>query len=53
MENLLRIKGHNQQIRSNGIAIVVSVNNHSQNNLKKHYDSTNIDWALLERQLHK
>ena len=53
MENLLRIKGRNQRIRSDGIAIVVSVNDRSQNDLEKHYDSTNIDWALLERQLHK
>ncbi|KAH1971260.1 hypothetical protein KXV92_007769 [Aspergillus fumigatus] len=53
MENLLHVKRRNRRIRSEGTAIVVSVNDRSQNDLEKHYHSTNIDWAPVERQLRR
>ncbi|KMU74832.1 hypothetical protein CISG_00762 [Coccidioides immitis RMSCC 3703] len=53
MESSLHVKRRNQRVRSDGTDIVVSVNDRSQNNLEKHYNSTNIDWTPVERQLRR
>ena len=53
IEELVHMKKHNQQVWSEDMAIVVSVNHHNQGPLEKLYNSTNIDWKPVERQLCK
>jgi hypothetical protein len=54
LEEMLQTKKkRHQRVRSEGTAITVSVNDRSQRNLEKFYNSANINWKPMEKQLHK
>lgn len=54
VENMLQTKKkRRQRVRSEGKAVTVKVNERSEANLKKFYNSTNINWTPLEKQLRK
>lgn len=54
IEDMLQTKKkRHQRVRSEGTAITVAVNDRSQRNLEKFYNSANINWKPLEKQLYK
>ncbi|KAJ5117746.1 hypothetical protein N7448_011378 [Penicillium atrosanguineum] len=54
VENMLQTKKkRHQRVRSEGTAVTVKVNERSQANLEKFYNSTNINWTPVEKQLRK
>ncbi|KAJ5808834.1 hypothetical protein N7474_010103 [Penicillium riverlandense] len=46
-------KKRHQRVRSEGTAVTISVNDRSQRNLENFYNSTNINWKPVEKQLRK
>ncbi|OQE13971.1 hypothetical protein PENSTE_c040G02116 [Penicillium steckii] len=54
VENMLQTKKKRyQRVRSEGTAVTVKVDERSQKKLEKFCNSTNIDWAPVEKQLRK
>lgn len=54
VENMLQTKKkRHQRVRSEGTAVTVKVDERSQRNLEKFYNSINIDWIPVETQLRK
>lgn len=53
VEELVHMKKRNRRVRLEDTAIVVSINHRNQGPLEKLYNSTNIDWKPVERQLRK
>ena len=53
IEELVHMKKRNRRVRSEDTAIVVSINHRNQGPLEKLYNSANIDWKPVERQLRK
>ena len=52
LEELLRSKvAHNRPIRCDDTTVVASVNDRSERDLTKRFNSTNIDWSVIEKQL--
>ncbi|KAJ5808848.1 hypothetical protein N7474_010117, partial [Penicillium riverlandense] len=52
-EMLQTKKKRHQRVLSEGTAVTISVNDRSQRNLEKFYNSTNINWKPVEKQLRK
>ncbi|KAJ5155649.1 hypothetical protein N7492_008452 [Penicillium capsulatum] len=54
VEDMLQMKKkRNQCVRSEGTAITVSVNDKTLKDFEKFFNSTDIDWKPVEKQLHK
>lgn len=54
LEDMLQTKKkRNQRVRSEGTAIMVSVDERSLKDFEKFYNSTNIGWTLVKNQLRK
>lgn len=46
-----REKSRNQQVRSDDTTVLVAINGHSQRDLTKRFEGTDIDWTPIETQL--
>ncbi|KAJ6050550.1 uncharacterized protein N7446_010659 [Penicillium canescens] len=54
VEDMLQMKKkRHQRVRSEGTAVTMKSNDQSQRNIEKFYNSTNIDWKPVEKQLRK
>ena len=54
VEDMLQMKKkRHQRVRSEGTAVTMKSNDRSQRNIEKFYNSTDIDWKSVEKQLRK